>query len=173
MKPPAKPPKMHVPEMQLAKLAKQPGGRLRDEAIAAAETRVETLRGDGVDGIEAAIAEIEAVAKASANGQLSTKQFMIIQELADRIITLSGTFGFKRLDIVARSLADLTNLLLASGTGPVAPVLVHARAARLFAPKADPLPEEGAQKILAELKKVLEHFGPPPAAKPGAPARLH
>jgi hypothetical protein len=173
MKAPAKPAKKHVPEIQLAKLAREPGGRLREEAIAAADTRVEALRGDGIDGIETALAAIEAIAKASANGILSNQQFMEIQELADRVITLAGTFGFKRLDLVARSLADLTNLLLASGTGPVGPVLVHARAARLFAPKTAPLPEQGAQHILAELRKVLEHFGPPQATKPGALGRSH
>jgi hypothetical protein len=175
MNSPSKPAKAktYMPEIRLAKLAKEAGGRLREDAIAAAETRVETLRDDGVNGIAAALIEIESVVKASVNGNLSREQFMVIQGMADRIITLSGTFGFKRLDIVARSLADLTNLLLTSGTGPVAPVLVHARAARLFAPKADPLPEEAAQLMLAELKKVREHFAPPPAAKPGSPGRSH
>jgi hypothetical protein len=82
-----------------------------------------------------------------------------VRELADRVITLAGTFGYDRLGHVAKSLGDLTNMLLVLGAGPVDPIIVHIRSAWLFTPRAEVLPVDNAQKVLAELGRVLEHFG--------------
>ena len=155
------------PDIRLAKLVHQSGGKLRDDAVADAESRVESLRDESIDGIEAALREAEAILRAPQDGVLSRDKLIQVQELADRVITLSGTFGYAQLDKVARSLGDLTNMLLTSGEAPVGPVLVHVHTAWLFAPRAAALPEEGARKVLAELGKVLEHFGarPEPSAR--------
>jgi hypothetical protein len=154
-----------MPSTRLAKLANGPGGRLRDAAITAATTRVEALRDDGMDGIGAALAEVEGIAKSARNGHLDTQQLIAIQTLADRIITLAGTFGFKRLDEISRSLVDLIHKLLAAGIGPAGPVLIHIRTARLFAPKSPSVAAPDAQRLLSELRKVSDHFSAAKGAK--------
>jgi hypothetical protein len=164
-----KPPKArkHEPDTELRKLSKQQGGKARDDAVTAANSRVEAMREGSIEAIDLTLDSIEALVAKSPKEALSAEQLAEVLELVDRIITLAGTFGFTELDQIARSLADLTNLLLAKAIGPAEPIRVHVRAARLFAPRAQGRAATDAGKVLAELHKVLEHFGAAPAgAKP-------
>jgi hypothetical protein len=151
--------KKYIPDLRLAKVVKLSGGKLRGEAVKAAKENVESLRDVSIDGIEAALRETEDLLHKAQSGYLTKDQLIQIQELADRVVTLSGTFGYARLFDVARSLCELASLLLADEVVPAGPLLVHVHAAWLFAPRASALPEGSAQSVLTELGKVLEYFG--------------
>lgn len=150
---------IYLADMALAKLVVEPGGKQREEAIADAQIRVESLRGESIAGIESALRETEMVLNVAQDMTLDKDQLLRVRELADRVITLAGAFGYESLSQVARSLGDLTNMLLILGTGPADPIIVHIRSAWMFAPRAAALPDENAHRVLAELRRVLHHFG--------------
>ncbi|MFZ1989971.1 MAG: hypothetical protein WAW96_09390 [Alphaproteobacteria bacterium] len=150
---------IYFADIELAKLVVQPGGKQREDAIADAQQRVETLRGESIAGIESALRETEMVLNVAQDMTLDKDQLLRVRELADRVITLAGAFGYEQLSHVARSLGDLTNMLLILGTAPADPIIVHIRSAWMFAPRAAIVPAENAHRILAELRRVLDHFG--------------
>ena len=150
---------IYLADMALAELVVQPGGKQREEAITDAQIRVESLRGESIAGIESALRETEMVLNVAQDMTLDKDELLRVRELADRVITLAGAFGYDSLSQVARSLGDLTNMLLILGTGPADPIIVHIRSAWMFAPRAAVLPDENAHRVLAELRRVLDHFG--------------
>ena len=149
--------------IRLSKLAAQNGGKSRDAAVREAEEKVEALRERGIEGIETALSDLEAVIRTKAQFLSSTHR-VTIMELADRVITLSGTFGYAKLAVVMRSLVDLTNGLADLPQLPIAPVQVHVRVACLFAPRAAEVDESSTAHVLSELKKVRAHFGTLPSS---------
>ena len=146
----------HFPQNRLTALVNRPGGVWRHEAIAEATRQLETLRESSMDGVDSLIGKLEIVA--ARKGQDATAHLAEIQQLADQIITIAGTFGLMFLMETAKRLCDLTQAFLARGQSDAAAIAVHVRAIRLFGPKGNPLSDEAAQGVLLELRKVLEHF---------------
>jgi hypothetical protein len=157
-----KPPLVSVPHNVLRELLTRPGGKSRINAIADAESEVETLRATSLEAIEAAIESIEAAARGQMTGRLSRAELECVLKEADLIVALADTFGLTHLDAAGRSLCDLTSSFLTTGQHDADPVRVHARALRLFSPKNKPLSDEEAQMVLTELVRFCAHFGARP-----------
>ncbi len=151
-----------VPRNVLKELLARPGGKDRDEAIAAACEQVEMLREKSLEALDLAIDAIEAAARGSVRSKLSGEELSTILAEGDRIVNLAGTFGLAHLDAAARSLCDLAHALIESGVHDAEPVLVHARALKLFSPKDKSLAESQAELVLAELARFRAHFGAKP-----------
>jgi hypothetical protein len=77
---------------------------------------------------------------------------------ADQIVTLAGTFCYPALDAAAKSLCDVADGLLRAGMCNRGPVAVHVQTLHLLAPGNMTLSPEHAEKMLAELAKVVDHF---------------
>ena len=150
--------KTRTPDGRLGALVEEPGGVERDDALTAADSSVKALKEASIDGIEAAFKEVESIARASLGGNLSSEELQSVLDLTDRIITLAGAYGFDMLGTVARSLGDLANLLMDRSKRPAGAILVHIHAAQLFSPRAEAPTEVKARELLAQLRKVLEHF---------------
>ena len=152
--------KTRKPDNRLGEMVEEPGGVERDDALNAAGGSLEALREESINGIEAAFKEIETLARSSLEGDVSTEDLQSVLQLTDRIITLAGTYGFDLLATVARSLGDLANLLMELPKRSAGAILVHIHAAQLFSPRAEAPTAAKARELLAELRKVNEHFSP-------------
>jgi hypothetical protein len=159
---PMKKPKQVVrtsfPVNHLAELVRASGGKTPAQAIADAQGYVHSMRGVGLEGIEGAIAALEMIMTQASDRKLSHCQMQDILSYTDRLVMLATTFGFGRLCSITQSLGDLTVGLCSLGAGPLEPIAVHVRAARLFAPGAAQLADDDAANIFLKLRKVLKRF---------------
>jgi hypothetical protein len=150
--------KVLFPKIRLQEMLNRPGGISREDALSGAIENIRSISGEGDQQIEDAIVKIEAIAISVAKAQFSPQELKAVLELADHIVTLAGTFGYSSLDRTTKGLCDIADGLLQTGRGDAAPVLVHVRAVRLFAPSASALSEEEANKVLAELEKIKKFY---------------
>jgi len=165
-KSPKKKARIYLPASTLKEQLSRPGGKSRDEAVKAAIAGVETLREKSMDAIDAAIKAVEAVAHEGTNGVLTESKLHDVLRNADEIVELAGTFRLENLDAAGRSLCDLVGLLLKTSPYPAEPIVVHARALRLFAPGRPSLSAAQTEVILAELARFRAFFEAKPAASP-------
>ncbi len=141
------------PVNRLAELVARPGGLLRPMAIARAQARLEAQRGPAMRAIGIIIATLEDMLSAP----LAAGNLRDICRVADRLISLAGLYGMPGLAEGGKRLCDLAAAFIASGDIHAGSLRVHVRALRLLAMDAP------AQGVLAELDKVLAHFGARPA----------
>ena len=153
------PKKIHFPKTRLSKLAARPGGISHFAAMENAHKNVETMREQGDDVLTRAIAEINAIVNAPHVGsEFSEADMSTILLRADQIVSLAETFGHELLDTIAKSLCDMVDGLIKSGTRDIAPVLVHVQAMNLIAPGSTTLSDAAFETMLGELSKVRKHF---------------
>jgi hypothetical protein len=164
-KSPKKKARIYLPASTLKEQLSRPGGKSRDEAVKAAMAGVEALREKSMDAIDSAIQAVEAVAQEGSNGVLTEAKLHDVLRNADEIVELAGTFHLENLDAAGRSLCDLVGLLLKTSPYPAEPIVVHARALRLFAPGRPSLSAAQTEVILGELSRFRAFF----EAKPAAP----
>jgi len=158
--------RIFLPPSTLKEQLSRPGGKSRDEAVKAAIAGVETLREKSMDAIDSAIQAVEAVAQEGSNGMLTESKLKDVLRAADEIVELAGTFELQNLDAAGRSLCDLIGLLLKTSPYPSEPIVVHARALRLFAPGRPSLSAAQNEVILGELARFRAFFEAKPAAAP-------
>ena len=116
------------------------------------------MRPESDRAILSAIIQLEEVVLRSAksNDPVPMKQLL---PLADQIVTLAGTFGYRALDKATRSLCDLLGGLLAQGKSNRDSIRVHIQTMHMFAPGAITPSEEQISVMLTELHKLLEFHG--------------
>jgi len=145
---------------RLGQMLKKPGGIKRQEAVEAAGKNVETLREEYVAAIPGEIAALEDMyAVSSLTGRISFEILDAMLRRAGQLLTLSGTFGFDRLDQVVKRFCDLVTGMVDKKIDDPAAVGVHLRAMRLFCPGAVELPAEEADLMLKGLVRVHEFYG--------------
>jgi len=164
MSPSKKKARIYLPASTLKEQLSRPGGKSRDEAVKAAIAGVETLREQSMDAIDSAIKAVEAVAQEGTNGMLTESKLQDVLRNADEIVELAGTFQLQNLDAAGRSLCDLVGLLLKTSPYPAEPIVVHARALRLFAPGRPSLSAAQIEVILGELARFRAFFEAKPTA---------
>lgn len=150
--------RVFLPPNALKALLSRPGGKTRDEAIMAALAGIESLRTISMEAVERAIDSVQLAARQGKRDTLDAAELERLAQDADLIVTLAGTYGCAHLDAAGRSLCDLVRVLLRIAPCPTEPVLVHARALKLFAPGKPPMSDEAAQIVLDELAKFRAHF---------------
>jgi hypothetical protein len=150
---------IHFPKTRLSELVKRAGGISRDEAVEGAMQQMESLRGESDDVIESTIAALEAIGRAALKmRRCSRDQMLEILQHGDQMVTLAGTFGYGTLGIASRSLCDMADGMMHAGSDDIAPILVHVQAIRMMSPRSAALAPKEADKVLAELTRVLTHF---------------
>jgi len=158
--------RIFVPPSNLKDQLSRPGGKTRDDAVKAAIAGVEMLREKSMDAIDQAIEAVEAVAQEGMKGALTESNLKDVLRNADEIVELAGTFRLENLDAAGRSLCDLVGLLLKVSPYPAEPIVVHARALRLFAPGRPSLSAAQTEVILGELARFRAFFEARPAGTP-------
>jgi hypothetical protein len=144
---------------RLGALLRMPGGIRREEALDAAGKNVETLRDEFVAAIPNEIAALESMVKASGRQRISAEELDALLRRAGQLLTLSGTFGYDRLDLVVKRFCDLACGMIEKNIDDMAPVNVHLRAMRLMCPGGRELTEVEAGHVLAGLESVQTHYG--------------
>ena len=152
------PVKTFFPETRLSKLAARSGGISREIAVENSMKHIESLRGEGDETISRLMLEIETLVGTARASKLQTDQMQNVLQLADQIVTLTGTFGYEPLGRVMRSLCDVTDGLLRAGLQDAAPIAVHIQSMRLLSPGASALTNQQTDVVLSELSKILTHY---------------
>jgi len=143
---------------RLGKLLRKPGGIAREQALQAATENVETLREEFVGAIPGEIAALEAILAAGGR-KITAESLDAMLRRADQLLTLSGTYGFDRLDTVVKRFCDLASGMIDKHIEDLAPVSVHLRAMRLVCPGAAEVSETEVDHILTGLAQVHTHYG--------------
>ena len=144
---------------RLGQMLRKPGGIARDEAVAAAGSNVETLRGRFVKAIPNEIAALEAILNVAGRKRVSKEELDAMLNRAGQLLTLSGTFGFDRLDLVVKRFCDLALGMIDKDLDMVAPVSVHLRAMRLVCPGGAGISDSEADHMLKSLEGVHAYLG--------------
>lgn len=145
---------------RLGMLLRAPGGMARDDAVAAAGQNVETLRSVFVKAIPREIAALETILNVAGRTTITKDELEAMLRRAGQILTLSGTFGFGRLDDVVKRFCDLAMGMIDKNIEQTAPVAVHLRAMRLVCPGGGMgLSDTDAEQILKSLERVHAHLG--------------
>ena len=147
----------HFPKNKFTELVNRFGGLNRDEAVANATKELETIRPEADKRIEEGVIELEKITAAAVAKTIDIPSAMkAMLPVADQIVTLAGTYGYKALDYSAKSLCDLIDGLIAKNKPDFPSVRVHIQTIRMFSPSSPKLPEMHINVLLAELYKVLD-----------------
>ena len=150
-------PKFYEISTRLARMLPRSGGMAREAALKNAVEAVESLREGKVAVIGEEIAACEKIA--AANSRSVSDQ--ALQDLLLRtgvVFNLSGTYGMATLNSVCMSTLDLISLMKEKGISSGEGIFVHVRAMVLAAPTGGPLGADDAEKLLARLRSVIEHY---------------
>jgi hypothetical protein len=143
---------------RLGELLRRPGGVAKEEAVTDALQRIESLREEYVKAIPNEIELLEAILADTRHGRISSREICKLLNCADRLLVLSGTFGYPLLDAVVKSFCDLGAGMIEKNITSVDALLVHLRAMRLVCPGQSSATEEEAKDVLNELSKIHAYF---------------
>jgi hypothetical protein len=143
---------------RLGELLRRPGGIDREQAIAVALEHVESLRDDYVKAIPGEIEALEAIIAGVGSKEISAREIQELLDCADRLLVLSGTFGYPMLDAVVKRFCDLGIVMIEKGITSVEPLEVHLRAMWLVCPQLSNATDMEARNVLTELSKIHAHF---------------
>lgn len=143
---------------RLGRLLRKPGGVAREQALQAAAENVETLREEFVAAIPGEVAALEAIL-AAGKQKITAESLDAMLRRADQLLTLSGTYGFDRLDTVVKRFCDLASGMIDKHIEDLAPVSVHLRAMRLVCPGAPEISQAEVEHMLESLVRLHAHYG--------------
>ena len=152
---------VHTPN-RLGSLLSRPGGITREHAVKRAAHCVETLRERSEAAIWKELAQLKqmwsSVAESLSEGQ-SAEKLEELRSQSATILNLAGTFGHDRLASVLKSLCELATAMTERESYGAEPIAVHMRALALFSsPHGSALPQQQADNVLGELRKVVAHI---------------
>jgi chemotaxis protein histidine kinase CheA len=140
-------------ENQLAKVVKTPGGKTIEQAVQAAEVRIEAVRDTCVAALAEKSEQLAALAAAGRRGE-DPKALDGIYDLANAVYGIAGAFDLTPLSHAAFSLCDLADGFR-SGEPPNWPAIdVHVDGIRLLATMGPRIGAAGAEAVLDGLKRV-------------------
>ncbi|MCR5877638.1 chemotaxis protein CheE [Phenylobacterium sp. J367] len=143
-------------ENPLAKTVVTKGGLSAEDAIAAAEARVEEVRQPTLEDLDRGLAEIAALRERLGDGDAAALQSMY-QE-ANRIVAVGGVFGLGQLGEAAYSLCELISRFQAGGRFSRAMVDVHLDGLKLLR-TPDEHDETHRDQVLSGLRQVTASVG--------------
>jgi hypothetical protein len=140
-------------ENRLAKLAREPGGRTIEQALKAAEERIESVRDVSVASLVEK-AEQMAVAAAAARESNDPESFGAVYEVSNAIYGIASAFALHALAEAAFSLCDLADHFRSGGEVNWPAIDVHVDGIRLLAALREKAGAQGAESILEGLRRV-------------------
>jgi hypothetical protein len=140
-------------ENRLAKVVRAPGGRTVDQAVKAAETRIEAVREVSLASL---IEKAETMAQIAAAGRRGeqAKPFDAIYDISNAIYGLAGAFGLTALAEACFSLCDLADGFRGGEEANWAAIDVHVDGVRLLASLGARVGKADAESILDGLRRV-------------------
>jgi polyhydroxyalkanoate synthesis regulator phasin len=138
-------------ENRLAKTVVTKGGLSADEAIAAADERVEQVRQPTLDDIDRALSEIQALGETLREPEPAALQRMYVE--ANRIVAVAGVFGLGQLGEAAYSLCELISRFQGGGRFSRPMIAVHLDGLKLLR-QPDAHAEAHRSQVLSGLRQV-------------------
>ncbi|NQE63534.1 chemotaxis protein CheE [Caulobacter sp. RHG1] len=146
------------PPNRLASLIKDKGGILAQDAIAAAEVGVESLRESSMAALDESLAEIERRFGKSAADR-AAEPFEVLYHLASKVIDVSLFVTDAGIDKAAMSLCGLADSCAEAGAWRWDAVDVHLNALKLLRAVGAELPAAQRDAMLQGLYQV-SHYRP-------------
>lgn len=147
-------------ENKLAQLLREPGGRTAEQAVKAAEGRIEAQRDVTLAALIDKADQMAAMA-AEGRGTSDPELFGRIYDLSNAIYGLAGAFGLKALADAAFSLCDLSDSYRSGDEANWPAVDVHVDGVRLLATLGEKAGTAGGEAILDGLRRVRARVLPP------------
>lgn len=140
-------------ENKLAIITREPGGRTIENAVRAAETRVEATRAASIASL---LEKAELLTGLAVEGRTSgdPAAFKGIYDLSNAIYGLAGSFGLKPLAEAAFSLCDLADAFRGGEPANWPAIDVHVDGIRLLASLGEKAGAAGSESILEGLRRV-------------------
>ena len=143
-------------ENRLAKIARSAGGKTIDEALRAADARVASVRERCVGALAGKAEQLAGHAKA-ARGERDGPEVNSLYDVSNAIFGVAGVYGLDALAEAACSLCDLVDRSRSGEEINWSAIDVHVDGIRLLATGET----EGAESIMAGLRRVRARFAPP------------
>lgn len=147
-------------ENELARVVKKPGGQTVDQALKAAESRIEAVRDVSVASLAEKTEQMIAAA-AAARRSGNPEDFGPVYDLSNAIYGVASAFELTALSEAAFSLCDLADSFRSGGEANWPAVDVHIDGIRLLATLGDKAGAAGADSILEGLRRVRARVLPP------------
>ena len=144
----------NIAQNTIAKLVLKPGGTSLSEAVAAAESNLDTIRDRMLGEVSTTIARMDTLGHAI----LRHPDPVAIDELyrlGNTVVGIAGVFGMGSLGQVAYSLCDLIDRLRSRSTWDASAVKVHMDSLRLL---QSPGPAVDPEAVVAALRRVVDRF---------------
>ncbi|WP_296599168.1 hypothetical protein [Phenylobacterium sp.] len=140
-------------ENKLAEIASQPGGRRPEEAIRAANAKIEGVRGSSIASL---VEKAEQMGGLAAQGRAANDASVFggIYDLSNAIYGLAGSFGLTALAEACFSLCDLADCFRGGEPANWPAIDVHVDGIRLLAGLGEKAGAAGAESILEGLRRV-------------------
>jgi hypothetical protein len=140
-------------ENKLAQIANEPGGRTIEQAVRAAETRIEAVRDVSLASLVEKVERMTAFV-AAGRGSGDPAAFKDVYDLSNAIFGIASTFELKALADAAFSLCDLADCFRSGEPANWPAIDVHVDGIRLLANLGDKAGAAGADSILEGLRRV-------------------
>ena len=144
---------------RLANLVLRPGGITMNEAVAAAEQRLDGLRERGLSEMAATMDRMRMTASGVRPGA-DDRQGRELYTLSNSLVGVAGVFGKDGVGEIALSLCTLIERLLLAGQWDAAAVRLHLDSMRLLAETSVSVQEMAT--IGQALRQVVDRLRPPP-----------
>jgi len=146
-------PRIFKTENKLARIARQPGGKTIDEALQAAEQRIESVRDRCLASLIEKSEQLSAIAAGDrAAGAAATLDGLY--DVSNAIFGVAGAFGLDALAEAACSLCDLVHKFRCGEAVNWSAVDVHVDGIRLLSGGRT----QGAETVLEGLRQVRARF---------------
>lgn len=152
------PSRIFAVENKLGQIAREPGGRRPEDAIRAAEGRVESVRGSSAKVLVEKAEHLTALAAKGRGGDNSVLD--AIYDTSNATFGIAGTFGLGALAEAAFSLCDLADWFRNGEPVNWPAIDVHVDGIRLLANLGDKAGAAGADSILDGLRRVRARVAP-------------
>ena len=140
-------------ENSLAAVVRAPGGKTIEQAVHAAEARIETVRESSIAALAGKVEQLAALAAGGRSGA-DPAPFGAIYDLSNAIYGIAGAFDLRPLAEASFSLCDLADTFRGGEAANWPAIDVHIDGIRLLTMLGDRAGAAGAESILEGLRRV-------------------
>ena len=138
---------------RLKEIVSRPGGLTVGQALRAAEAKLQSLHGEGVQAIDELLEQIHRIVAAVSDAP-GEEAMETVYRLSDQVHCIAGTFGLEELGAAAHSLCDLLDRQLTANKPNAAAIAVHLDGLRLL--RGQDGGATGREAMLEGLRRVAE-----------------
>ena len=152
---------------RLAELVHRQGGITANEAVKAAEVRLDTIRDSSLQELAATVDQMVAIGEELANSTGSSA-FQALYAISNTVVGVAGVFGMPELGQVAFSLCTLLDRQRSAATCNTQAILLHLSSLRVMFAGED---NELKRALIDALHQVVDRVSRQAPSDHGAPSQ--